>query len=103
MSVATISVAHDRTAPTLERVTIGLLLGFVAALQLSIAVAQTLLWLMLICWVALRIQERTRPTAPRFFIPLLGYAALTLVSSVLSIDPTASLIDSRQLLLFAIV
>jgi O-antigen ligase len=69
----------------------------------AIALAQTLLWLMLICWVALRVQERTPPTAPRFFLPLLGYAALTLVSSVLSIDPAASLIDSRQLLLFAIV
>jgi O-antigen ligase len=103
MSVATISVAHERTAPTLERVTAALLLGFVAALQVSIALAQTLLWLMLICWVALRVQERTPPTAPRFFLPLLGYAALTLVSSVLSIDPAASLIDSRQLLLFAIV
>jgi O-antigen ligase len=103
MSVATISVAHEPTAPTLERVTAALLLGFVAALQVSIALAQTLLWLMLICWVVLRVQERTPPTAPRFFLPLLGYAALTLVSSVLSIDPAASLIDSRQLLLFAIV
>jgi O-antigen ligase len=103
MSVATISVDDTRTAPTLERATAALLLGFVAALQVSIALAQTLLWLMLACWVLLRFQERTRPSAPRFFIPLLAYGALTLLSSALSIDPEASLIDSRQLLLFAIV
>ena len=97
------SVPDTRTAPGLERVTVALLLGFVASLQVSIALAQTLLWAMLGCWMLLRIQERTRPAAPWFFVPLLAYGGLTLVSSAFSLDPWASFIDSRQLLLFAIV
>ena len=103
MNAVTMSAARPHTAPALERVTGGLLLGFVAALQVSIALAQTLLWLMLLSWVALRIQDRTRPAVPPFFVALLAYGGLTLVSSAFSLDPMASLIDSRQLVLLAIV
>ncbi|MDA1184031.1 MAG: O-antigen ligase family protein [Acidobacteria bacterium] len=103
MTTVTASVASLRTAPVLERVTGGLLLGFVGALQVSIALAQILLAAMLISWVALRIQDRTRPAAPRFFVPLLAFAGLTLVSTAFSVDPMSSLIDSKQLLLLAIV
>ncbi len=103
MNAVTMSAARPHTAPTLERVTGGLLLGFVAALQVSIALAQTLLWLMLLSWVALRIQDRTRPAAPPFFVALLTYGGLTLVSAAFSVDPMGSLIDSRQLVLLAIV
>ena len=103
MNTVTTSVAGLRTAPVLERVTGGLLLGFVGALQISIAVAQILLAAMFISWIALRIQDRARPTAPQFFVPLLAFGGLTLVSAAFSVDPMASLIDSRQLLLLAIV
>ncbi len=103
MNTVTMSAARPHTAPALERVTGGLLLGFVAALQVSIALAQTLLWLMLLSWVALRIQDRTRPAAPPFFVALLAYGGLTLVSAAFSVDPMASFIDSRQLVLLAIV
>jgi O-antigen ligase len=96
--------ANDlRAAPKLERVTTGLLLGFVGALQVSIALADILLTATLLSWVALRVREGTRPAAPAFFIPLAAYAALTLVSSVFSVDPAASLVDSKQLVLLAIV
>ena len=97
------SVTTPHTAPALERVTGGLLLGFVAALQVSIAVAQILLAAMIVAWIALRIQDRTRPAAPPFFVALLAYGALTLVSAAFSVDPMASLIDSKQLVLLAIV
>ena len=42
---------------------------------------------MFVSWVALRIQDRTRPAAPPFFLPLVAYGVLTLVSSVFSVDP----------------
>ncbi|MBI2188273.1 MAG: O-antigen ligase family protein [Acidobacteria bacterium] len=99
------SIAAERTqvALKLDRVAAALLLGFVAALQVSIALADILLTAMLLSWVALRVRERARPSAPAFFIPLAVYAGLTLVSSLLSVDPTTSLIDSKQLVLLAIV
>ena len=103
MTTVATSVADPRTTPVLERATGWLLLGFVGALQISIAVAQILLAAMFLCWIALRIQDRTRPSAPPFFVPLLAFGGLTLVSAAFSVDPMASLIDSRQLLLLAIV
>jgi O-antigen ligase len=103
MTTVTMSVASPRAAPGLERVTGGLLLGFVGALQISIALAQILLAAMCLSWIALRIQDRTRPAAPPFFVPLLAFGGLTLVSAAFSVDPMASLIDSKQLLLLAIV
>jgi O-antigen ligase len=103
MNTATMSVTAPRTAPAFERVTAALLFGFVAALPVSIFLAQLLLAAMFASWVALHIQDRTRPAAPPFFVALLAYGALTLVSSAFSVDPTASLIDSKQLVLLAIV
>jgi O-antigen ligase len=99
----TMSASEPHATPTLERVTVALLLGFVAALQVSIAVAQILLAVMLVCWVALHVRQGTRPSAPAFFLPLAAYGAATLVSSAFSVDPRGSFVDSRQLLLFAIV
>jgi O-antigen ligase len=58
---------------------------------------------MLLAWAAARIQDRTRPAAPAFFVPLLAYGALTLVASIFSVDPRESFIDSKQLVLLAIV
>ena len=97
------SVTAPREAPALERVSAVLLLGFAGALQVSIALAHILLTAMLLSWIALCIRDRTRPTAPPFFVALLAYAALTLVSTVFSVDPTASFVDSTQLVLLAIV
>lgn len=103
MNAMTMTVDGMRVAPKLERVTAVLLLGFVAALQASIAVAHILLTAMLVSWVVLRVRERTWPSLPALFTPLAAYAALTLVSSVFSVDPAVSLIDSKQLVLLAIV
>ena len=79
------------------------LLGFVAALQLSIAAAGICLALMLACWAGTLFVGQERWDAPRFFWPLLIYAAWTLVSAAFSPDPRTSFIDSKQLVVFLIV
>jgi O-antigen ligase len=103
MTTAAMSMTHPRTAPGLERVTVALLLCFVASLQISIAAANILLALMMVCWIAQMVQERTLPAVPRFFWPLAAYAAVTLIVSAFSLDPRTSIIDDKQLVLFVIV
>lgn len=104
MTTITMSAADAPAIPLADRITSALLLGFVAALQISIALSDILLTALLISWVVSWARARTMPTAaPRFFVPLLTYGALTLIASVFSVDPRASLIDSKQLVLFAIV
>jgi O-antigen ligase len=78
------------------------LLGFVAALQFSIAAANIFLALSLLMWLFNAIATR-RLQVPRFFYPLAVYAAATLVSAAFSDDPNASFVDSKQLVLFLIV
>lgn len=86
----------------IERVGYFALLGFVAALQVSIAAANIFLALALLMWLAHVIMMR-RVEVPTFFYPLAVYAALTLVSAAFSDDPNASFVDSKQLVLFLIV
>ena len=78
------------------------LLGFVSALQFSIAAANIFLGLSLLMWVLHAIATR-RVDVPRFFYPLAVYAAATLVSAAFSDDPNASFVDSKQLVLFLVV
>ena len=89
--------------PGLETAAFVLLLGFVAALQISIAAAGILLTFTAGLWIALLVAERERPSVPPFFTALLAYAAATLVSVAFSLDPGASLVDSREVLLFIVV
>jgi O-antigen ligase len=77
-------------------------LGFVSALQFSIAAANVFLGVALLMWLLHAISAR-RIDAPRFFYPLAAYAAATLVSAAFSDDPNASFVDSKQLVLFLIV
>ncbi len=79
------------------------LFGVAGAVQFSIAAAQILLAVALVCWVAVLVVRHERVEAPSFFWPLLVYAGATLVSAAFSADPRASLIDSRQLVLFLLV
>ncbi len=79
------------------------LLGFVAALQISIAAAQILLALTLLVWAVRLVVRRERLNAPRMFVPLVAYAGMTLVSAAFSTDPRASFVDSKQLALFLAV
>jgi O-antigen ligase len=87
----------------LEQVGLIALLGVVAAAQLSIAVAQILLTLAALCWFASHIARRERLDAPSFFWPLVGYAALTLLSAGFSRDPVVSMTDCKQLSLFLLI
>src|SRR5438067_5113443 len=79
------------------------LVGTAGALQFSIAIAQILLGISLVCWMALLVIRRERFEAPAFFWPLLAYAGATLASAALSSDPRTSLIDCKQLVLFLLV
>ena len=89
--------------PGLEAAAFAALLGFVAALQVSIAAAGILLTVTVGLWIALLARERERPAGPPFLPALLAYAAATLVSTAFSLDPGASLVDSREVLLFVVV
>ena len=104
MTVTTLSLtagvpARDR----LEYAALGGLVGVVAALQLSIAVAQILLTVTVVLWLASHLQRRERLEAPEFFWPLVVYAGLTLVSAGFSLDPRVSFADSKQLVLLLLV
>ncbi len=77
--------------------------GVAAALQFSIAIAQSLLAVALVCWIALLLLRRERIDVPRFFWPLAAYGALTLVSAAFSPEPSISFLDTKQLVLFLIV
>ena len=79
------------------------LLGFVGALQFSIAVANIFFGLALLMWLLRLIARRTTFDAPAFFIPLAAYGAATLISAAFSSDPAAGFVDSKQLVLFLIV
>jgi O-antigen ligase len=103
MTTATMPAVGARSTFGLDRAAFWLLLAFVASLQLSIAAAGILLTGALLAWAALLVRDRTRPAAPAFMLPLLVYAGVTLVSAAFSLDPMASLFDSKQLVLLLIV
>jgi O-antigen ligase len=91
------------TPERFEHVGLLAIFGVAGALQFSIALAQTFLALAILCWVAMLVARRERFSAPAYFWPLAVYAGLTLVSAAFSFDPRASLVDSKQLLLFLLV
>jgi O-antigen ligase len=98
-AVAIRASASDR----LEQAGLVAFCGVAAALQFSIAAAQILLAVAVVCWIALLASGRERFQAPRFFWPLAAYAGATLVSAVFSPDARVSLLDCKQLVLFLIV
>lgn len=91
--------ARDRV----ELVGLVALLGLVATMQFSIAAAQILLGLAVLCWLAAHLSRSEPLEAPRFFWPLVVYAALTLLSAGFSLDPAVSVPDCKQLFLLMIV
>jgi O-antigen ligase len=73
-------------------------------LQIKLILAQGVLFsAAAIVWLIVAIRDGRRPVVPRFFLPLLLFAAWTLVSAAASSDPTKSFIDSKQLLMFLMV
>ena len=78
------SLNPETTLPRLERAAFISLATFVAALQISIALANILLTVTGVLWVALLIRRQERVTVPQWFWLLAAYAALTLMSSMMS-------------------
>ena len=103
MNATTIPAPAARSEASLERLTFMLLLAFVASLQISIAAANILLSATALGWIVMMVRDKARPAAPAFFLPLVAYAAATLLSSAFSSDRATSFIDDKQLVLFAIV
>jgi O-antigen ligase len=87
----------------LEQAGLFALFGVAGAVEFSIAAAQILLAVALLSWLAMLAMGRLRFAAPRFFWPLVAYAAITLVSAGFSPDPRTSFIDCKQLSLFLLV
>jgi len=90
-------------AAPLERAACLALLGFAAALQVSIAAADILLAIATVLWLVVVVRNHERVEVPKMFWPLAAYAVATLVASVFSVDPRVSLVDSKQLVLLVIV
>lgn len=90
-------------AAPLERAACLALLGFAAALQVSIAAADILLALAVLLWLGVILRNHERIEVPAMFWPLAAYAVATLVSSEFSIDRAVSFKDSKQLVLIVIV
>lgn len=97
------AIAHDAPADRLEQIGLLALFGVAGGVLFSIAVAQILLTLVVVCWVAIIVTRHERVAVPAFFWPLLAYGGATLVSAAFSPEPRVSLIDCKQLVLFLLV
>ena len=71
--------------------------------MISISASQIFLSLSFIFWIIMLIKEKQKFIFPSFFWFLIAYTVLSLVSSLLSVDPRVSLKDSKELLLFLLV
>jgi O-antigen ligase len=105
--VSDMTVAADTTFARrhafLEQAGLAAVYGVAGALQFSIAVAQILLTIAFVCWIALVVLERETIEVPRFAWPLALYAAVSLVSTAFSPDPRVSLMADKQMVLFLLV
>src|SRR5438445_13594189 len=88
-----LSAPSDR----LEQVGALALFGVAAAVLFSIAVAQILFAVAIVCWIAIVATRRERIEVPPFLWPLAAYAGVSIVSAAFSIEPRLSLVDCRQL------
>ena len=102
-AVAGGSADATRTTDRLEHAGLLAVFGVAIAVQFSIAVAQSLLAVAVICWLVLVVARRERIVVPRFFWGLVALAATTLLSAALSPQPAQGFADAKQLLLFLVV
>ena len=103
MTVFVDGMSMPRRHAALEQTGLLALFGVAGALQFSIAVAQILLTVSIVCWLALLIIDRESIEIPSFAWPLIVYAAVTLVSTAFSPDPRTSLMACKQMVLFLLV
>ena len=100
---STVVTATTETRPHLETAALVTLCLFVGALQFSIAASAVLLSLVLLLWAGMLVSKHEQVEMPSFCWPLVAYAGYTMVSVAASLDPLASLVDSREVLLFLVV
>ncbi len=74
-----------------------------ATTPVSLFAAQTGLYAAVVLWLIVTARDGRWRDVPPFMLPLVVYAAWTLVSAAASIDPVASFADTKQLLLFLMV
>ena len=94
MATAAVFRAETSTADRLQRIGFGALLGFVAALQFSIAIAQILLSVALLMWLLRLATQREQFEAPDFFVPLVAYGLVSILS--LQRGTRASIVNGNQ-------
>jgi O-antigen ligase len=102
MSVAAAATLPRRHA-ALEQAGLVTVCGVAGALQFSIAAAQILLTVAVCCWVALLILDHETIEIPSFAWPLGAYVLITLVATAFSPQPRASLMASKQMVLFLLI
>jgi O-antigen ligase len=102
MSVAADATTLPRRA-ALEQAGLLALFGVAGALQFSIAIAQILLTISIVCWVALIVLDHESIEVPSFAWPLAVYAVLTLIITAFSPEPRTSLMACKQMVLFLLV
>jgi O-antigen ligase len=70
---------------------------------ISISLTESFLFLAVILWAVRLLVEKRNFSAPTFFIPLLVYSALSLVSSAFSVNAAISFRDCRELALYLMI
>jgi O-antigen ligase len=101
--MTTVPLAGKASLDRAEWFGLAALAGLAATVVFSIAAAQILLGVAVLCWLGLHLARHEPLDAPPFFWPLVAYAALTLLSAGFSLDPSVSVPDCKQLVLFLIV
>ncbi len=87
----------------LDRAAFIVVAACLGVVQFNLLAAQVLFGVAVILWLGTAIRDRASVSVPAFAWPLAAYAALTIVSAALSLDPAASLRDCKQLVLFLMV
>src|SRR5512136_913584 len=102
MPVAAAATLPRRHA-ALEQAGLVAVYGVAGALQFSIAIAQILVTVAVVCWIALVILDHETIDIPAFAWPLGAYVAITLVATAFSPEPRTSLMASKQMVLFLLI
>ncbi|MBN1222892.1 MAG: O-antigen ligase family protein [Candidatus Aminicenantes bacterium] len=76
---------------------------FLLLSMVSISISQVFLGLSFLILIVLLVRMKIRLQFPSFFWGAIAYCVLSLISSLLSVNPEVSLYDSRKLLLFLII
>src|SRR5579871_4201315 len=101
------TVAADTTLARrhvfLEQAGLAAVYGVAGALQFSIAVAQILLTVAFLCWIALVVLDHETIQVPKFAWALWLYVVVSLISTAFSPDPRTSLMADKQMVLFLLV